>query len=85
MKYYIVSNKTTKAENHKQAAGLLADLESGGSLVSVVAAGESVHYILATADEIHEQQEQLQSYVRGELSEEDAQIIRDNLDTTHKG
>lgn len=71
-KYFIINNKTSKADNQEQAGALLYELNNGGMIESAVAAGESVHYVIGTMLDIH-----------ADLSDEDAAVIRDNLDTTH--
>jgi hypothetical protein len=68
-KYFIISNKQKKADL-EQAGALLYSLNQGMVIMSAVPVGDSVHYIVGWV-------------MPGELNEEDAQIIRDNLSVTH--
>lgn len=78
-KYFIINNKTSKAENKEQAGALLYELNTGGMILSAVPAGETVHYIVGNMAGIP--QEELD--IHANLTDEDAAVIRDNLDTTH--
>lgn len=69
-KYFIVSNKQKKTDI-EQAGALLYEINNGGMVLSAVPAGDSVHYVVGTMPE------------PGVLSDEDAQVIRDNLAVTH--
>lgn len=78
-KYFIVNNKTGKADNQEQAGALLYELNNGAMILSVVAAGDFVHYIVGSVA-VYPQGE---LDIHADLTDEDAAVIRDNLDTTH--
>jgi hypothetical protein len=69
-KYFIVSSKQKKSDI-EQAGALLYELNNGALLLSAVPAGDSVHYVIGVMPQAPE------------LSQEDAEIIRDNLAITH--
>lgn len=77
-KYFIVSNKQKKADQ-EQAGALLYEINSGAVIISSVPAGDSVHYIVGKVDNYP----QYPGVMHPELTDDDAQVIRDNLDATH--
>lgn len=75
--YIVVFNDKKKGE---ASASLLCEkINQGWLIISAIAAGDSVHYLIAMPD--NDPQET--AGFPPEMTDEDAQIIRDNLDTTH--
>lgn len=68
-KYFIISNKQKKADQ-EQAGALLYEINNGGMVLSAVPAGDSVHYVVGSMPQLP-------------MSQEEAEIIRDNLSVTH--
>jgi hypothetical protein len=72
--YIVVFNDKKRGE--VSAALLCEQINQGALIISAVAAGDAVHYLIANPP-------QNPTGFPPELTDEDAQIIRDNLDATH--
>lgn len=80
---YHVINSDPKKTNKIAAQELMDKLAGNWAIVSAVGAGNAVHYILVEQDLDPAEYAQLADDIHVDLTDEDAAVIRDNLDTTH--